>query len=153
MGLYFFRRAVEVNPYLRFNQLKLAVSLLQAGEATGNKAYVEEAIPEFKKVAQFSPDYFEAYYNLGVAYYYLKDFRKARFYFEKTLSLNKDEKDAWFLLGKVAEKEGKPKEALKFYERSLKVWEKEKRLKSKGEANWELEEKAKEAIFKLKREI
>jgi len=153
MGLYFFRRAVEVNPYLRFNHLKLAVSLLQAGEATGNKAYVEEAIPTFKKVIQFSPDYFEAYYNLGVAYYYLKDFRKARFYFEKTLSLNKEEKDAWFLLGKVAEKEGKPKEALKFYERSLKVWEKEKRQKSKGEASWELEEKAKEAVFQLKKEI
>lgn len=131
MALYYFRKAVEVNPYQRFHHLKLAVSLLQAAEATGKKAYAEESIEAFKEVAKFTPDYFEVYYNLGVAYYYLEDLPQARFYLEKTLKLNQQEKDAWFLLGKVAERERKLKEALFNYRKSLELWAKEKKLKGK----------------------
>ncbi len=151
-ALYYFRRAVETNSYHPFSQLKLGVSLLKAAEMTGKADYVEESIEVFKKALPLTTNPGQIYYNLGVGYYYLKNYRQAKKSFERCLEVWPEEKEAWFLLGKIAEKENNFKEALRCYEASLKYWEKEKKKsKEKGEESfWQLEEKVQEAVKRLK---
>lgn len=151
-ALYNFRRAVETNPYHPFSQLKLGVSLLKAAEITGKAEYVEESIEVFKKTLPLTTNPGQIYYNLGVGYYYLKNYRQAKKSFERCLKVWPEEKDAWFLLGKIAEKENNFKEALRCYEASLKSWEREKKKSKKKdeESFWQLEEKAQEAVKRLK---
>lgn len=152
-AFYYFRRAIEANPYHPLSQLKLGVSLLKAAEMTGKPEYVEESNEVFKKMLPLTTNPGQVYYNLGVGYYYLKNYRQARKSFKLCLEVWPEEKDAWFLLGKIAEKEKDFKEALRCYRMSLRYWEKEKKNNKEkgGESFWQLEEKVREAISRLKK--
>lgn len=146
-SLYYFKKAVETEPYSFFNNLKLAVVLLQVAEITKTRSYFSEAINYFQRVLEFNPDYFEAYYNIGVSYYYQGKFDQAKAYFQKTLKLNPQEKDACFLLGRIAEAEKEFSKAKLYYQKSLKIWEKEK--KEDPSKIWKLESQVKKALKRL----
>src|SRR5665213_997050 len=49
-----------------------------------------EAIPELKNIVEVDSKNFDAYVNLGVSYYKMKDYQNAAHYWEKATSLQKD---------------------------------------------------------------
>ena len=59
------------------------------------------------------------FYYLGLSYWNLKRYEKAKSCFEKTIELKSDFADAYYRLGFIAEKEKNWEKAQDFYEKTL----------------------------------
>ncbi len=59
------------------------------GQALRKMRKFEEAIKEYEKAKEEKPDYFPTYFYMGSSYFALKNYEKAKEYFDKTLELNK----------------------------------------------------------------
>ena len=75
----------------------------------------------FKKVIKISPDYAEAYNNLGIVYKKLNKIDEAIYLYEKALALNPDYSDAHNNYGAIQKKLGKPDEAILSFENALAI--------------------------------
>ena len=68
---------------------RVLAQALQAQRAGRNA----EAAPVFERAAQLDPSYFEAHYNLGLALYELRNYRKALATWETALAIRPDSTD------------------------------------------------------------
>lgn len=75
-----------------------------------NLGAIEQAIKMFDRAVQINPQFAEGYYNLGIMYEKLKDFRMSLVAYEKALKINPNYKEAIYNAGlmclKLGENEG-----------------------------------------------
>lgn len=82
------------NPYLAQYYQYLAAAYMGESAELGRAGKLKEAIVKMEKAANINPNDPEIWYNLGGAEYTLKDFAKAKLYFEKCLQLNPNHEQA-----------------------------------------------------------
>ena len=70
---------------------------VKANEAY-NKEYFEDAVAQYQKIIEQGYESADLYYNLGNAYFKLKDYPSAILYFEKAKKLNPSDEDIAFNL-------------------------------------------------------
>ena len=75
-ALDYYQQALDINPVYIYAYHNRAVVFAAEGK-------YDEAAYEFKKMLKRSKDNPGAYFNLGVIYRYLENWRQAKFYFEK----------------------------------------------------------------------
>jgi tetratricopeptide (TPR) repeat protein len=109
-------RAVTLNPRWANpkNQLVLGNTLLAQGK-------VDEAIICYQHGIQLRPDFYEAYYNLGVALTQQERWQESYAAFLRALDINPDHAASWYGLGKLAEHLGNWPEALTHYQRTAEL--------------------------------
>ncbi|MBW4661506.1 MAG: tetratricopeptide repeat protein [Drouetiella hepatica Uher 2000/2452] len=109
-------QAVTLNPRWANpkNQLVLGNTLLAQGK-------LEEAIVCYRRGIQLRPDFYEAYYNLGVALSQQEQWQASQAAFLRAVEINSDHADSWYGLGKLAEYLGNWTEALDHYQRSTEL--------------------------------
>jgi len=95
---------------------------------------VAQAIPQYEIAIGLTIDSgvrAMAYANLGSAYSDLGDYRKAEIAFQRSVALNPNRFNTWVGLGLLAEREGKPQDAMHDFARSI-------QLRPSGQAYLEL---------------
>ena len=80
------------NPFLVTYYQLLANYYVLKGNELGKAGNFTGAIQQMEKASQYNPNDPEIWYNLGGASYMMKDFAKAKFYFENCLRLKPDHK-------------------------------------------------------------
>jgi tetratricopeptide (TPR) repeat protein len=83
-----------------------------------------EALPQYELAATLTVDarvLANTYANIGSAYVDTGNFAKARAAFEQSIRLKPDRFDTWIRMGLLAEREGKPEEAVRCFKRSIEV--------------------------------
>ena len=83
-----------------------AMSLFAQGVEELNAGQLDTALETFKQVATIVPDFADAHYHLGLAYYQKAEFRKAIEAFTRTLELLPRDIDAHIKLGLASHKAG-----------------------------------------------
>ena len=73
---------------------------------------MDDAIKEYRKVIELSPDYSWAYYNIAQIYWELKRLDDAVIMLKKTIEKNPKDFEAYKLLAQILIKENKQDEAL-----------------------------------------
>jgi len=84
----------------------------------------KKAIQIFNRIIDLDPKNYRAYYNLGIAYFELKEKKKSLKMFKKALKIKSEYKFAIYNIGLVYESQNKLKKALKYYEKALLIDEK-----------------------------
>jgi len=79
-----------------------------------------EAIKYYNQAITYSSSFFEAYLGLSIAYRESGDYNKAYESIQKAINLKPDYYQAYYNLGLILEKQNKPDEAVKAYEKFLK---------------------------------
>lgn len=74
----------------------------------------------YKRALEVEPNPVQAFYNIGKSYYDEGDWRSAKSWFEKLEKRSSADKDTLCFLGLIAEHEGRYREALDYYVRTLK---------------------------------
>lgn len=100
------------DPTLTYN---LAISYLKQGN-------IAEAISEFQKVIQISPNSHPAllsYGHLAGIYYQREDYNRAEFYFREVIRLKTGDAKSYYNLGLVYLKKKNPEEAAKYFSKAL----------------------------------
>lgn len=97
---------------IKYNQK--AIEHITEGELEEAKASLELAL-------EYSPNYSEPYSNLGLIYYKLRDYKKAKLYYLKALELNGDLAQAHNNLGVIFIKEHNYKRAIFCFKEALRV--------------------------------
>ncbi|MFL5752398.1 MAG: tetratricopeptide repeat protein [Bacteroidia bacterium] len=82
------------NPYLATYYQYLAAAYMGISAEQGQAGKLPEAIKTMEKAARVNPSDPEIWYNLGGAAFTMKDYDKARIYFEKCLQLNPNHQQA-----------------------------------------------------------
>lgn len=88
-------------------------SLLTAGK-------MPEAIKYYNQAISYNSDFFEAYMGLSIAYKEMGDYEKALYAVQHAINLYPNYYQAYYNLGLILEKQNKPEEAIKAYEKFLK---------------------------------
>jgi len=98
------KRPGEFNPKAlqEFNQ---ANAKQQRGDVKG-------AIAHYQKAIRIAPDFYPALNNLGIIFLRQHNFADARTYFEKSLSVNPDDGEAYINFGHLLYEEGRYREAI-----------------------------------------
>lgn len=78
-----------------------AMSLLQQGQAANASGYYAQAAQYLKEALSINANLHECYYELGLAYYGVKDYDNAVSYAKKYLNFKPSEKKGYMLLGQV----------------------------------------------------
>ena len=81
------------------SQKKVIQNHIDAGIKYGQQGKIEKAIIEFKEILAIAPDNVDAFNNLGVAYFQLKDYKKSLFYQTKAVELNPSDPRIYFNRG------------------------------------------------------
>jgi len=82
-------------------KMQTANCFLHLGVVYEKHGKIEQAIESYNKALSYNPYLPEAYYNLGVVYWHLKNWPKVVHYFKETLRLNPNHKEAKFYLEKI----------------------------------------------------
>jgi len=85
--------------------------------ALNNK--IEDAIPIYEKITRIEPQYGNAYFNIGIMYMELGNFKKAYDQFNITTKIEPLHKMAYFYRGKASELQGNTKGAVADYQQVL----------------------------------
>jgi Tfp pilus assembly protein PilF len=106
---------------------KQAYQFIDAGHPT-------EAIDLLNLAVKKDPNFYEAYYNRGVVYYLLKNYREALADFSKAISIDPKNSSAYASRGEVYEILGENEKAYGDYRAAARMGSKEtqKYLKSRG---------------------
>ncbi|MGQ9631022.1 MAG: tetratricopeptide repeat protein [bacterium] len=125
-----FQRALELDPNSQRAKLDLkSARLIRAGIYLSKRKY-DEAIEEYRNVLALNPKDPQAQFNLGVAYMWKEDWKRAEAELERVLALKPDmtEPEGAFIvsstynaLGKIAFKKRDYNKALANYQRALQI--------------------------------
>lgn len=96
-SIEYFLKAVEIDSSNIEGIYKTGVA--QATLCLNEPEYCDRAIDNLRKVSIDSPDYQRVNYNLGVCYFQKSRFKKALYYFDK--SVQKDSTDVDFLINRA----------------------------------------------------
>lgn len=95
------------NPYLidpaEYNRQfpKKTLKEFQRGVDADHKGQTDAAIQHYQKALSFTPEFYPAHNNLGLAYLGRQDFTAAQSEFEAVLKANQNDAEAYFNLGNV----------------------------------------------------
>ncbi len=73
------------------------------------------AYEQYQRLSKLTPEDVNVRFSLGVIALQLEDYKQARGHFDWLIRSNKRDDDASFYMGRIAEEEGKPKEAMEWY--------------------------------------
>ena len=110
-------RAAEIAPQDPVSQSNIGTYLHRHGHPA-------EALAKYELAATLTVDsrvLANTYANIGSAYVDIGNFAKARAAFEHSIRLKPDRFDTWVRMGLLAEREGNPQEAIRFFLRSIEV--------------------------------
>lgn len=79
----------------------------------------DEAIENFQKALELKPNYFEACFNLGNAYFQKRDFLSAEKNYQRALKLNKKIPLIYFQLGRLYTEWNKKEKAIQYYKKLI----------------------------------
>jgi tetratricopeptide (TPR) repeat protein len=100
-----FKAAIELDPDFDVARLYLATAYVQqfipGTETPENRKYADAAMDEFSTVLQKDPRNLLATQSMASLYYNLKDFRNAEEWNRKVLSLDPNNKEAYYTLGVI----------------------------------------------------
>lgn len=114
------KKLIEVDPYDFTSQYLSGMIYLRLGDL-GNQGAYDKALDAFKVCMYLSPRKPQVYYHAGLAAVGTKDLERAITYWKKAVDLFKEYTDALYGLGYAYETRGERKEALKYYQKALKV--------------------------------
>lgn len=77
-----------------------------------------DAIGYLKKAAEIYPNFFEAWFNLGLAYKNNQEFDKAFYAYEKALSIKPDNSAVYFNMANVYESQNDTFKAIEYYQKA-----------------------------------
>ena len=103
---------------------KLLIEVLFAYGSYLNDDYVleyEKSIKYFTRILSIDPKNYKAYYNLGIAYFNLKEFDAALDNYKIALSINPNYKYCYYNIGLIYEATENFREAAKAYEKALEI--------------------------------
>lgn len=109
-ALFHIKKAMELNPcaYLYDN----------LGRAYYGNGNYDEAIKCYKKVLEFNPNDFNAFFNLGLAYKNNKQIDESIEAYQKALSIKSDNSDLCFNLANAYESKNDTFSAVKYYQKA-----------------------------------
>lgn len=81
----------------------------------------EKSINYFKRILDLDPDNYRAYYNLGIAYFNLDNFKDALSSYKKAISIKPDYKHGYYNIGLLHEAKNNFAEAVQNYEKALEI--------------------------------
>lgn len=119
-ALFYYRRAVSNRP-LDYVYFKISSVLAE------DYRY-EEAIENYEQAVKIKPDYYEAYFNMGLAYKNLNIYDFALQYLKKTIQLNPDFYLAYEGMGRVYISIGDKDLARKFFRDAALIREKQNEI-------------------------
>ena len=89
-----------------------ALQEFNQANAKQQRGDVKGAIAHYQKAIRIAPDFYPALNNLGIVFLRQHNFADARTYFEKSLSVNPDDGEAYINLGHLLYEEGRYREAI-----------------------------------------
>ena len=101
--------------------LDFALPIFEEGNNLFNEGKKEEAIKKYQEALTIQPDYFPAKYNMGIALSDLEKFDEAKAVLQEVLSLDAGHVEAMNALAFIFQHEKNYKEAIKMYEKAIKV--------------------------------
>lgn len=104
-----------------YPQKPSAKTFFDIGVENSDKMEYSEAIDAFQHAIKLKPDYAEAYYNLGHAYYSLHRYDEALDAYKNAVKLNQKYADAYIALGAIAQMLSKYDEATTALEKAVKL--------------------------------
>jgi len=104
-----------------YAQQPTAKTFLEIGIQNSENAEYSEAIDEFKHAIQLKPDYDEAYYQMGQAFFNLHRYDESLESYEKAVKLNPDHADAQFALGIITSMLSKYDESINAFKTVIKL--------------------------------
>lgn len=84
-----------------------------------NKQQYRKAILEYEKASQIDPKNFLPIHNIGIAYFYLKEFNKCEKYLLQSFEMQPDNKLAAINIGMFYSSQRRYKSAIKFYKKGI----------------------------------
>jgi anti-anti-sigma factor len=120
-------KIVNLHPYIKrlFDLIHLDyfISIYEdLDEALSDfKDNISRAIMKWKKVVEIKPNYADAYYHLGLAYFNKGQYEQSAEEFKKAIDINKGYADAHKRLGDVYTILGKVNEAIEEYKEALEI--------------------------------
>ena len=117
-------KAIELAPRNPMLMTELGSANLALWNETGGetsdeqrKKYFSEAEKQFLKAVELKEDYIPPRMNLGVAYYQMQEFAKAKEQFDAIISFNPDYSDALYFSGLINDRMGDKDGAIVLFER------------------------------------
>jgi tetratricopeptide (TPR) repeat protein len=98
-----------------------AITLNIAGAINVELSQFELAIEYYKKAVKIRPDYYEAFYNLGVAQQNKNYFKEAIKSYSEAIKIKPNYADSFNNMGYIQHKQGQFKEAIKSYSEAIKI--------------------------------
>jgi tetratricopeptide (TPR) repeat protein len=86
-----------------------------------DSANYDKAIEYYQKAIETDSNYFDAYYNMGLAYLTLSDYEKAMAYYNKALTLNDTIANIYFALGFIYANKQDNEKAIAYYNQGLTI--------------------------------
>jgi tetratricopeptide (TPR) repeat protein len=107
-----FTAALQLDPGYLDARLYLAmaymVQYVPGSETAENRHLAQQAQDEFQQVLNLDPEHETALTSIASLYFRQRKFEDAREWFEKVVSLDADNREAWFTLGVIAWNEWHP---------------------------------------------
>jgi tetratricopeptide (TPR) repeat protein len=107
-----FASALKLDPGYGDARLYLAtaymVQYVPGLETAENRRLAQQALDEFEQVLILDPEHEVALASIASLYYKERKFEDAREWYEKLVSLNPDNRDAWYTLGVIAWRQWHP---------------------------------------------
>ncbi len=121
-AVYYFRKAVEVNPFNDSYQndiTNIAKKLALEGDKIFKRKNYESAVEKYIQSTKIDPTYTEAFYRVGKAYYKIGDFELSKINLEKAIKTDDRHVQSLKLLGDIESKEGNDENAVYWYEKAV----------------------------------
>ena len=113
--------SIALLPLTSFAQKPTAKTFLEIGITNNKNSEFSEAIDEFKRAIELQPDYAEAYYHMGRAYFSLHSYDKAHEAFKNASKHDPKLADAHFSYAVTSYMLGHDKEAIDALKKALNV--------------------------------
>lgn len=119
-ALNYFLKAVSIKPESDYYK--------EIGNIYFDKKRYKDAIEAYEKAIALNPEFKEAFFNLGIAYYSLaedlkaaNDSEQAIFYYQKVLKINPNYADVYFKIGVIYQETGNFQKAVEYYTKTLEL--------------------------------